>query len=58
VRDTTLLGVGGCRNKFGGFEGSQAVPASPSGRVRLVCGIYSILIFKEVGATAMERNVI
>jgi hypothetical protein len=26
--------------------------------VRLVCGICSILIFKEVGAAAMGRNVI
>jgi hypothetical protein len=31
VRDTTLGGGGGARKNFTGFEGTQAVPACPSG---------------------------
>jgi hypothetical protein len=31
VRDTTFWGWGGARNYISGFEGSQAVPACPSG---------------------------
>jgi hypothetical protein len=34
VKDTTM--VGGQGNSIFGFEGSQAVPVSPSGGVRLV----------------------
>jgi hypothetical protein len=56
VRYTTVLEGGGNRNKIVGFEGSQAVPALVE--VRLVCGICSILIFKEVGVGAMGRNVV
>jgi hypothetical protein len=32
VREIAVLGMGGNRNKICGFEGSQAVPASRSGR--------------------------
>jgi hypothetical protein len=47
VRETAVLGMGGNRNKFFGFGGSQAVPASPSGMGE-ACGIRSILILKNV----------
>jgi hypothetical protein len=42
VRDTTMAG-GGQGNNICGFEGSQGVPANPSGRLE-VC-INSILIY-------------
>jgi hypothetical protein len=32
VRDTTLVGGGGGRKQYFQFEGSQALPASPSDR--------------------------
>jgi hypothetical protein len=47
VRDTTL--VGGYKHYFL-FEGSQAMPASPSDRGE----VYSQVI--EVGGAALERN--
>jgi hypothetical protein len=47
VRDTTL--VGGWKHYFL-FEGSQAMPASPSDRGE----VYFKVI--EVGAAALERN--
>jgi hypothetical protein len=48
---------GGNPNKIFSFEYSQAVPASPSGMGE-ACGIRLILIFKEVEAVAMGRNVV
>jgi hypothetical protein len=40
--------------------GSLAVPSSPSGRAeaRIVFGICSILIFKDVEAAVVRRNVV
>jgi hypothetical protein len=50
----SVVAKGSNENKIGGFEGSQAVPDSPSGRGDAVCGICSILIFfQELGATVM-----
>jgi hypothetical protein len=50
VRDTTLLGGGGCKHYYFLFEGSQAMPARPSDRGE----VYFKLI--EVGGAALERN--
>jgi hypothetical protein len=48
--------MGGNRNKIFGFEGSQAVPASPSGMGE-ACGRDSFNFnFEEIGAAAMGRN--
>jgi hypothetical protein len=49
VRDTTLVGGGGWKHYFL-FEGSQAMPASPSDRDE----VYVKVI--EVGGAALERN--
>jgi hypothetical protein len=40
------------------FEGSQAVSASPSGRGEACIRDLFNFDFKEVGATAMGRNVV
>jgi hypothetical protein len=58
VRDTTMYGGGVNRNKIGGFEGSQAVPASPSGRGEACARDLFNFNFKEVGVAAMGRNVV
>jgi hypothetical protein len=50
VRHTTLVGRGGWKHYFL-FEGSQAIPASPSDRGE----VYFKVI--EVGGAALERNI-
>jgi hypothetical protein len=49
---------GGEGNNICGYDGSQAVPASPSGKGEACMRDFSILIFKEVGVAAMGRNFI
>jgi hypothetical protein len=51
--DSTVLGGGDHRNKICGSEGSQAVPASPSG-----IGEDCMRDFKEVGEAAMGRTLV
>jgi hypothetical protein len=49
--------MGVIETKICNFEGSRQCPLVHLVEVRLVCGICSISIFKEVGAAAMRRNV-
>jgi hypothetical protein len=55
VRDTTVL-EGGSRNKIGGFEGSQAVPASPSGRGEPCMRDLFTLYPQKVGTSFAEER--
>jgi hypothetical protein len=52
---TTVL-EGGKPKKICGVEGSQAVPASPSGRGEACMRDFFNVNFKEVGATAMGHR--
>jgi hypothetical protein len=49
---------GGNLNKIGGFEGSQAVPASRSRRGEVCMRKLFNFNFKDVGAAGMGRNVV
>jgi hypothetical protein len=51
-------GGGGTERKLAVLKVPRQCPLVLLVEARLVCGICSILIFKEVGAAAMGRNVV
>jgi hypothetical protein len=50
--------VGVIETKFAVLKVPRQCPLVLIAKVRLVCGSCSILIFKEFGAAAVERNVV
>jgi hypothetical protein len=58
VRDTTVWGEGGIETKLAVLKVPRQCPLVLLVVVRFVCGICSILIFKDVGAAAMGQNVV
>jgi hypothetical protein len=57
-REKRKFGGGSLKQNFCCFEGSQAVPASPSGRGEACMRDFFNFNFKKIGAAAMERNLV
>jgi hypothetical protein len=58
VRQTRVFGGGKSKQNFVVFKVPRQCSLVLLVEVRLVCGICSVLVFKEVGAAEMGRNLI